>query len=194
VKRSIPQGKKRLLWPCNRKDKNPYLILLSNVSAQLLLSLPLLLCGQVAHDRKKPTACKRAQSKETGWNNVLPVAACELAGSTVGKAMQQVMPSPFSRLKGPIFHQINVVCSVYIVNPIHTSSFDGLTSYSYFLLIVYFFLSQVWMIDVSQSVEPSHPHALEFLLRDCTNVSKFFDNAGLADVPTPQQLFNEVSG
>lgn len=30
---------------------------------------------------------------------------------------------------------------------------------------------QVWFIDVSQSVEPNHPHGLEFLLRDCTNVS-----------------------
>ena len=30
---------------------------------------------------------------------------------------------------------------------------------------------EVWYIDVSQSVEPTHPHGLEFLLRDCTNVS-----------------------
>lgn len=27
------------------------------------------------------------------------------------------------------------------------------------------------MIDVSQSVEPTHPHGLEFLLRDCRNVA-----------------------
>lgn len=31
--------------------------------------------------------------------------------------------------------------------------------------------SQVWLIDVSQSVEPTHPHGLEFLFRDCRNVS-----------------------
>ncbi|XP_056290745.1 serine/threonine-protein kinase RIO3 isoform X2 [Pseudoliparis swirei] len=30
---------------------------------------------------------------------------------------------------------------------------------------------KVWLIDVSQSVEPTHPHALEFLFRDCRNVS-----------------------
>lgn len=30
---------------------------------------------------------------------------------------------------------------------------------------------QVWLIDVSQSVEPTHPHGLEFLFRDCRNVS-----------------------
>lgn len=32
-------------------------------------------------------------------------------------------------------------------------------------------LLQVWLIDVSQSVEPAHPHGLEFLFRDCRNVS-----------------------
>lgn len=28
-----------------------------------------------------------------------------------------------------------------------------------------------WIIDVSQSVEPDHPHGLDFLLRDCRNIS-----------------------
>ncbi|XP_031695120.1 serine/threonine-protein kinase RIO3-like [Anarrhichthys ocellatus] len=30
---------------------------------------------------------------------------------------------------------------------------------------------KVWLIDVGQSVEPTHPHALEFLFRDCRNVA-----------------------
>jgi RIO kinase 3 len=53
---------------------------------------------------------------------------------------------------------------------------------------------RVVFIDVGQSVEPSHPNGLEFLLRDCTNVSGFFDRAGVRDVKTPQELFNFVSG
>ena len=53
---------------------------------------------------------------------------------------------------------------------------------------------RVFFIDVGQSVEPSHPNGLEFLLRDCTNVSGFFSRAGVREVMTPHQLFNHVSG
>lgn len=33
---------------------------------------------------------------------------------------------------------------------------------------------RLYIIDVSQSVEHDHPHALDFLKSDCNNVSKFF--------------------
>jgi RIO kinase 3 len=52
---------------------------------------------------------------------------------------------------------------------------------------------KVHFIDVSQSVEPTHPHGFEFLLRDCTNVSTFFTKKGLPDVPSPQELFNDIT-
>lgn len=36
--------------------------------------------------------------------------------------------------------------------------------------------NNLFIIDVSQSVEHEHPHALEFLRKDCTNItSKFFN-------------------
>ena len=34
------------------------------------------------------------------------------------------------------------------------------------------FENRVWVIDVSQSVEPIHPMGLDFLLRDCDNIHK----------------------
>lgn len=33
---------------------------------------------------------------------------------------------------------------------------------------------KLFMIDVSQSIEHDHPHALDFLRRDCLNVNHFF--------------------
>ena len=37
-----------------------------------------------------------------------------------------------------------------------------------------------YIIDVSQSVEHDHPHALEFLRKDLTNVTDFFRRRGVA--------------
>ncbi|KAJ7338744.1 hypothetical protein JRQ81_012646 [Phrynocephalus forsythii] len=53
---------------------------------------------------------------------------------------------------------------------------------------------QVWLIDVSQSVEPTHPHGLEFLFRDCRNVSQFFQKCGVSEALNERELFNAVSG
>ncbi|XP_003219720.1 serine/threonine-protein kinase RIO3 [Anolis carolinensis] len=52
---------------------------------------------------------------------------------------------------------------------------------------------QVWLIDVSQSVEPTHPHGLEFLFRDCRNVSQFFQKCGVSEALGERELFNAVS-
>lgn len=50
----------------------------------------------------------------------------------------------------------------------------------------------VYIIDVSQSVEHDHPHALEFLRKDCTNVNDFFLKRGVA-VMTVRELFEFVT-
>ncbi|KAI5164291.1 Serine/Threonine-Protein Kinase Rio3 [Manis pentadactyla] len=53
---------------------------------------------------------------------------------------------------------------------------------------------KVWLIDVSQSVEPTHPHGLEFLFRDCRNVSQFFQKGGVKEALSDRELFCAVSG
>ncbi|XP_054542587.1 serine/threonine-protein kinase RIO1 isoform X2 [Pan troglodytes] len=50
----------------------------------------------------------------------------------------------------------------------------------------------VYIIDVSQSVEHDHPHALEFLRKDCTNVNDFFMKHSVA-VMTVRELFAFVT-
>eukprot|EP00586_Coscinodiscus_wailesii_P019102 CAMPEP_0172515820 /NCGR_PEP_ID=MMETSP1066-20121228/270981_1 /TAXON_ID=671091 /ORGANISM="Coscinodiscus wailesii, Strain CCMP2513" /LENGTH=614 /DNA_ID=CAMNT_0013297009 /DNA_START=8 /DNA_END=1852 /DNA_ORIENTATION=+ len=53
--------------------------------------------------------------------------------------------------------------------------------------------SIVYVIDVSQSVESSHPSALDFLRKDCANVNDFFRTKGKLDVMTTRQLFEYVT-
>ncbi|XP_069105640.1 serine/threonine-protein kinase RIO3-like isoform X1 [Argopecten irradians] len=53
---------------------------------------------------------------------------------------------------------------------------------------------KVWVIDVSQAVDVTHPLAMEFLHRDCTNVSNFFSSRGVHQVMTPEEIFNHVTG
>uniref|UniRef100_A0A667YKA9 Serine/threonine-protein kinase RIO1 n=1 Tax=Myripristis murdjan TaxID=586833 RepID=A0A667YKA9_9TELE len=49
-----------------------------------------------------------------------------------------------------------------------------------------------YIIDVSQSVEHDHPHALEFLRKDCSNINEFFVRRGVA-VMTVRELFDFVT-
>ncbi|KAI9144105.1 RIO1 family-domain-containing protein [Paraphysoderma sedebokerense] len=51
---------------------------------------------------------------------------------------------------------------------------------------------QLWIIDVSQSVEHDHPHSLEFLRKDCTNVTEYFKKKGV-EVLTVRELFEFVT-
>ncbi|XP_027194258.2 RIO kinase 1 [Dermatophagoides pteronyssinus] len=49
----------------------------------------------------------------------------------------------------------------------------------------------IFMIDVSQSVEHDHPHALDFLRKDCTNINDFFRRKGVLTMTT-KELFDFV--
>ena len=51
----------------------------------------------------------------------------------------------------------------------------------------------LYFIDVSQSVEPSHPNAHYFLHRDCTNISNFFTHKKLPGAMEPLEIFNFVT-
>jgi len=53
--------------------------------------------------------------------------------------------------------------------------------------------NEVYVIDVSQSVETDHPSALDFLRKDASNVNDFFRKAGNLNVMTTRQLFEFVT-
>ncbi|CAF0921842.1 unnamed protein product [Adineta steineri] len=54
--------------------------------------------------------------------------------------------------------------------------------------------NKLYVIDVSQSVEQTHPNALEFLRMDCKNVTDYFAKRyTLKSVLSMQQLFNYIT-
>ncbi|CAJ1408743.1 unnamed protein product [Effrenium voratum] len=55
-----------------------------------------------------------------------------------------------------------------------------------------YFAGNLYIIDVSQSVESDHPHALDFLKRDCVNVNSFFGKRMLSEVIPVKRLFDFV--
>ncbi|XP_063829261.1 serine/threonine-protein kinase RIO3 [Ostrinia nubilalis] len=54
--------------------------------------------------------------------------------------------------------------------------------------------NKCWFIDVSQSVQPDHPNGLKFLLRDCRNISNFFEKKGVSHVKSGEDLFKSITG
>ncbi|XP_066244976.1 serine/threonine-protein kinase RIO1 [Euwallacea similis] len=55
-----------------------------------------------------------------------------------------------------------------------------------------YYNEEVYIIDVSQSVEHDHPHALEFLRKDCTNITDYFKKRDVATM-TIKDLFDFIT-
>jgi len=58
---------------------------------------------------------------------------------------------------------------------------------------VLWYENHVHIIDVSQSVDITDPHAMEFLLRDCVNILNFFMRKGITCME-PKELFQNICG
>ncbi|CAJ1817659.1 unnamed protein product [Sphenostylis stenocarpa] len=56
---------------------------------------------------------------------------------------------------------------------------------------ILYYEGHLYIIDVSQAVDPEHPHALDFLREDCVHVSDFFKKRGVA-VMTIRELFDFI--
>jgi len=56
-----------------------------------------------------------------------------------------------------------------------------------------YYAEDVYVIDVAQAVDVSHPHSLVFLVRDCENVLNFFNKIDTPNLPTHTELFNDIT-
>ncbi|VDM66099.1 unnamed protein product [Strongylus vulgaris] len=52
---------------------------------------------------------------------------------------------------------------------------------------------KVYVIDVSQAMDLSHPRNLHYLIRDIENVLAFFHKLEIPELPTPVALFNLIT-
>lgn len=57
---------------------------------------------------------------------------------------------------------------------------------------ILYYNKTLYIIDVSQSVEHDHPHALAFLMKDCINITDFFSKKGVATMLT-KELFDFIT-
>lgn len=56
-----------------------------------------------------------------------------------------------------------------------------------------YFNEKLYIIDVSQSVEHDHPHALDFLRKDIANINDFFSTRGQVHVLSLRKVFDFVT-
>merc|ERR1712100_811042 len=55
-----------------------------------------------------------------------------------------------------------------------------------------YFEGDLFIIDVSQSVESDHPQSLDFLKRDCVNVNNFFGKCMAGSTLSVKKLFDFI--
>ncbi|XP_058819869.1 serine/threonine-protein kinase RIO3 isoform X2 [Topomyia yanbarensis] len=107
---------------------------------------------------------------------------------------QNLVPAP--KLKEAVLNEAQMICAyeemVEIMHKLYNEArlvHADLSEYN-----VLWHDEQCWIIDVAQSVEPGHPGALEFLMRDCNNISTFFTKRGISGVQTKEELFFRITG
>ncbi|XP_055634727.1 serine/threonine-protein kinase RIO3 [Toxorhynchites rutilus septentrionalis] len=103
---------------------------------------------------------------------------------------------PAPKLKEADLNEAQLICAyeeiVEIMHKLYNEARLVHADFSEYNIL--WFNEQCWIIDVAQSVEPGHPGALEFLMRDCDNISTFFSKKGVTGVKSKEDLFFHITG
>lgn len=102
--------------------------------------------------------------------------------------------NPAPKLKDAILTDAELICAYdEVVNIMKTMYRDARLVHADFSEYnILWYMNRCVVIDLAQAVEPLHPAALEFLMRDCYNITSFFEKRGVP-VKTKEELFFEIT-
>ena len=102
--------------------------------------------------------------------------------------------NPAPKLKDAILTEAELICAydevVEIMKKMYRDARLVHADFSEYNILWYH--GRCVVIDLAQAVEPLHPAALEFLMRDCFNITSFFEKRGVP-VVTKEELFFEIT-
>lgn len=101
---------------------------------------------------------------------------------------------PAPKLKNAILTEAEAICAydevVEIMKKMYTDARLVHADFSEYNILWH--KGHCVVIDLAQAVEPLHPAALEFLMRDCGNITNFFEKLGVP-VMTTEELFFAIT-
>lgn len=113
-----------------------------------------------------------------------------LVMSFIGQGHQH--PAP--KLKDAILSEAEMICAYDEVVEIMKTMYDKarLVHADFSEFNILWHEGHCVVIDLAQAVEPLHPAAMEFLMRDCANITNFFEKHGVP-VKTKEELFFDIT-
>lgn len=102
--------------------------------------------------------------------------------------------NPAPKLKDAILTEAELICAYdEVVDIMKTMYRDARLVHADFSEYnILWYMGHCVVIDLAQAVEPLHPAALEYLMRDCFNITSFFEKRGVP-VKTKEDLFFEIT-
>ncbi|KAJ2156046.1 Serine/threonine-protein kinase rio1 [Coemansia sp. RSA 552] len=115
------------------------------------------------------------------------VLVMEFLGSADGWAYPRLKDAQIPASRYPILYY-QLVRDMHVLYNVCRLVHADLSEYN-----ILYHAKQLFIIDVSQSVEHEHPYALDFLRHDCNNVTEYFRKRGNVRTMSLRRLFEFVT-
>ncbi|ORX69233.1 RIO1-domain-containing protein, partial [Linderina pennispora] len=115
------------------------------------------------------------------------VLVMDFLGSAEGWAYPRLKDAKIPQSRFPMLY-LQLVRDMRIMYHVCKLVHADLSEYN-----ILYHAKQLYIIDVSQSVEHDHPYALDFLRHDCNNVTEFFRKRGNVRTMSLRRLFEFIT-